>query len=227
MKKNIKTHEADYKLTQKFLDYANCADASYARLEYIYTNAKNEKETKADNLTFKNKLKQDIEIVGLDDKPTIKQKGTNTAYACAIEARFEQDTIGKKYNNDITQVKLDFELSNRTINFTNRFQLLFHQPNTESGFSATLFGEKRKQRNTESKEISYTSEYGYINYILAIRGTEPLNRGDIGADTSLILRNLPKKQHLDMLLFYNQCIGNIPFCVERDSKEYIESRKVA
>ena len=24
--KNIKTHEADYKLTQKFLDYANCAD---------------------------------------------------------------------------------------------------------------------------------------------------------------------------------------------------------
>ncbi|TLD78743.1 hypothetical protein LS81_011060, partial [Helicobacter trogontum] len=31
------------------------------------------------------------------------------------------------------------------------------------------------------------------------------------------LRNLPKKQHLDMLLFYNQCIGNIPFYVERDS----------
>lgn len=40
MKKNIKTHEADITLTQKFLDYANCADASYAKLEYIYTNAK-------------------------------------------------------------------------------------------------------------------------------------------------------------------------------------------
>ncbi|WP_199768795.1 methyltransferase [Helicobacter trogontum] len=165
MNKNIQTHNAKIDLVEKFLDYANCADASYARLEYIYTNAKNEKETKADNLTFKNTLKQDIEIVGLDDKLTIKQKGTNTAYACAIEARFKQDTIGKKYNNDITQVKLDFELSNRTINFTNRFQLLFHQPNTESGFSATLFGEKRKQRNTESKEISYTSEYGYTNWI--------------------------------------------------------------
>ena len=109
--------------------------------------------------------------------------------------------------------------------FFSRYDLLIHQPNTESGFSATLFGEKRKQKNTESKEISYTSEYGYINYILAIRGTELNNKGDIGADTKLALGNLPKKQHLDMLLFYNQCIGNIPFYVEGDSKEYIESRK--
>ncbi|WP_238699708.1 hypothetical protein, partial [Helicobacter trogontum] len=78
--------------------------------------------------------------------------------------------------------------------FFSRYDLLIHQPNTESGFSATLFGEKRKQRNTESKEISYTAEYGYINYTLAIRGTEPLNMGDIGADTKLALGNLPKKQ---------------------------------
>ena len=35
--------------------------------------------------------------------------------------------------------------------FFSRYDLLIHQPNTESGFSATLFGEKRKQRNTESK----------------------------------------------------------------------------
>ncbi|TLD79876.1 hypothetical protein [Helicobacter trogontum] len=35
MAKNIQTHNADYKLTQKFLDYANCADASYAFLKYI------------------------------------------------------------------------------------------------------------------------------------------------------------------------------------------------
>ena len=109
--------------------------------------------------------------------------------------------------------------------FFSRYDLLIHQPNTKSGFSATLFSEKRKQKNTESKAIQYTSEYGYINYILAIRGTELNNKGDIGADTKLALGNLPKKQHLDMLLFYNQCIGNIPFYVEGDSKEYIESRK--
>ena len=32
--------------------------------------------------------------------------------------------------------------------------------------------------------------------------------------------NLPKKQYFDMLLFYNQCIGKIPFYAEGDSKEY-------
>ena len=31
---------------------------------------------------------------------------------------------------------------------------------------------KRNHKNTESKAIQYISEYGYINYILAIRGTE-------------------------------------------------------
>ncbi|WP_236097000.1 hypothetical protein [Helicobacter sp. MIT 03-1614] len=131
-----------------------------------------------------------------------------------------------KPDDEIKVGKLDGDFTpTQAKRFFSRYDLLIHQPNTESGFSATLFGEKRKQKNTESKAIQYTSEYGYTNYILAIRGTEPLNKGDIGADTKLALGNIPKKQHLDMLLFYNQCIGNILFYVERDSKEYIESRK--
>ena len=56
--------------------------------------------------------------------------------------------------------------------FFERYDLLIHQPNTKSGFSATLFSEKRKQKDTESKEIKYTNKYGYINYILAIISTE-------------------------------------------------------
>ena len=56
--------------------------------------------------------------------------------------------------------------------FFEKYDLLEHQHNTNSGFSATLFGEKRKQTNTESKEKSYTNQYGYVNYILAIHGTE-------------------------------------------------------
>ena len=60
----------------------------------------------------------------------------------------------------------------QTQRFFSRYDLLIYQPNTESAFSATLFGEKRKQKNAESKAIQYTSEYGYMNYILAIRGTE-------------------------------------------------------
>ena len=35
--------------------------------------------------------------------------------------------------------------------FFKKYDLLEHQHNTNSGFSATLFGEKRKQTNTESK----------------------------------------------------------------------------
>ena len=168
MAKNIQTHNAKVELVKKFLNYANIADASYALLHYIEQNAKDEKEVKADRLTFGDKLEQDIDVLGLDNKPTIKPKGTNTAYACAIEARFNEEKVGdwcipltntcliekdKIDNNNITQVKLDSKLSKRTITFTNRFRILKHQGNQSSfsdevsfktdvsnyGFSATLF----------------------------------------------------------------------------------------
>ena len=84
--------------------------------------------------------------------------------------------------------------------FFDKYDMLIHQPNTESGFSATLF------QNKESKE-----------YTLAIRGTEPSNIGDLKADVNLVAGIIPTKQYLDMLLFYNQCIGKIPFYVESDS----------
>ncbi|WP_201798954.1 hypothetical protein [Helicobacter trogontum] len=92
------------------------------------------------------------------------KKDSNTTYARAIEARFNQDTQnsqGKELDNKIQNISKEIdstqyddsngchifnaeinkciklypkELSDRTINFTNRFKLLFHQPNTESGF---------------------------------------------------------------------------------------------
>lgn len=80
--KNIQTHNAKVELVKKFLNYANIADASYAMLEYIKINAEEEKEAKADNLTFGDKLQQDVEVK--DNKGNllyIKPKGTNTAYA--------------------------------------------------------------------------------------------------------------------------------------------------
>ena len=54
--------------------------------------------------------------------------------------------------------KLDGDFSPfQTKQFFSR--LLKHCLNTNSGFSATLFGEKRKQINSKTKEKSYTSEY--------------------------------------------------------------------
>ncbi|HFP7556479.1 TPA: lipase, partial [Campylobacter jejuni] len=88
-----------------------------------------------------------------------------TAYARAIQARFEQNKIVKiepKYcislintcfdskeitlDNDISRVGLNDTLSKRIIDFVNRFKLLKHQPNTTSGFSAILF-EDTKDNN--------------------------------------------------------------------------------
>ena len=101
--------------------------------------------------------------------------------------------------------------------FFSRYDLLIHQPNTESGFSATLFGEKTKQKNTESKEISYTSEYGYINYTLAIRGTKPSDTGDLKTDARMALGYIPQGQYNDMLRFYNQCKAKYPAMTESKS----------
>ncbi|ENY1203419.1 lipase family protein [Campylobacter coli] len=121
-------------------------------------------------------------------------------------------------DNDISRVGLNDALSKRTIDFVNRFKLLKHQPNTTSGFSATLFGEKRKQINSKTKEESYTSEYGYINYILAIRGTEMSSFKDLFvADASLAIGSIPKAQYDDMLNFYETCIKDYPQIKEKDS----------
>ena len=100
----------------------------------------------------------------------------------------------------------------QTKNFFDRYELIKHCPNTDSGFSATLFGEKRKQTHTESKEVSYTADYGYTNYTLAIRGTEfkleqiqdLLNDYYIGTNNSDMNRVI--EQYFDMLLFYEETL---------------------
>lgn len=57
-------------------------------------------------------------------------------------------------------------------------------------------------------------------YILSFRGTELSNweKDIVGADRNLIGGKLPNNQYIDMILFYYQCIGKMPFCVELDSK---------
>ena len=146
------TQNAKIDLVKKFLDYANVADASYALLHYIDGIIQDDKQIgeceKGDEQTFGS-----------------THNNYNSTYARAIEARFNEDKVGnwcipftnkcliekdKIDNNNITQVKLDSKLSNRTITFTNRFRILAHQPNEvrmrgdknsdgNYGFSATLF----------------------------------------------------------------------------------------
>ncbi|EQM94722.1 hypothetical protein HRAG_02486 [Helicobacter bilis ATCC 43879] len=88
--------------------------------------------------------------------------------------------------------------------FFEKYDLLKHCPNTESGFSATLF------QNKETKE-----------YTLAIRGTEiKLSQAwqdIITTDGSLLLSSTPLEQYNDMLSFYNQCKAKYPAMTESKS----------
>ena len=145
----------------------------------------------------------------------------NSTYARAIEARFQKDKIinqslcfpctntclnNETINNDITKIKLDDELSQRTINFVNRFKVLHYQPNTSSGFSATLF------QNKQTKE-----------YILSFRSTELSNLSQIWADLfatdikHLLPSSTPKDQYDDMINFYKSCARDYPQIKEKDS----------
>lgn len=190
-------------LISKFKDNAELACASYGYFHLVtgknnptFINVKDNKEQE---------IQKEISLTDILDS-------TYNGYEVYTPSRlptFKPDKLGT-LKGDFTQLQNE--------QFFNKYDVLIHQPNTHSGFSATLFGEKRKQTHTESKEKSSTAEYRYINYILAFRGTEKYDKNDLLADKDLVLGKIPKEQYLDMLLFYYQCIGKIPFYVTSESK---------
>ena len=180
-------------LISKFKDYADIADASYAMLHWINENEEDGwfdkfKERKparwkfADDITKGDKITEDNET-DISRKYN-RQIGEPTAYALAIEARFNQDMViekpkisedekpeKKQINNEIQsfvyanennelQVFADkpglHSLSLRTKSFVNRYELLHHVKDTSiTGYSSSAF---------------YDSKFG--NYVIGFRGTE-------------------------------------------------------
>ena len=191
------------KMIKKLRDNAELAQASYGHFDLVTNNKDSFIKIKDKTIegSLSNKCIAQTDILDLTYKDYEVYQ---------YDLFFKQEiTIGKlKGDFSPTQAK----------QFFSRYDLLKHCPNTNSGFSATLFGEKRKQKNTESKEISYTSEYGYINYILAIRGTEISSFKDLFvADASLAVGSVPKAQYEDMINFYEACIKDYPQIKEKDS----------
>ena len=196
----------------KFKDYADIADASYAFLHNIFENEKNglddlyskvgkdnapekivnsykDQEVEkpvwryADDITKGDKIDESNET----DKSQANNRkiGDPTAYALAIEARFNQDMVIEKpissegekpevkpinneiqsfvYTDKITKESYVFvnkpnfhQISLRTKAFVNRYELVHHIKNTSiTGFSSTVF---------------YDSKFN--NYIIGFRGTE-------------------------------------------------------
>ena len=195
----------------KFKDYADIADASYAFLHNVFENEKNGlddlyskrgKENVPEKIVNSYK-KQEIEKpvwryaddITLGDKidesnetdasqANNRKIGEPTAYALAIEARFNQDMVitkpkvneqsepkVKSIDNEVQSFiatpddkppyifvnKENFhQISLRTKAFVNRYELVHHIKNTSiTGFSSTLF---------------YDSKFK--NYIIGFRGTE-------------------------------------------------------
>lgn len=194
----------------KFKDYADIADASYAMLHWVSENEKNGlddlyskvgKENAPENIVNSYK-KQEVEkpvwryadgvtkgdTLKTDQKDEnnniIKEAGDPTAYALAIEARFNQDmVITKPKVNEQSEPKVKsidnevqsfiatpddkppyifvnkenyHQISLRTKAFVNRYELVHHIKNTSiTGFSSTVF---------------YDSKFN--NYIIGFRGTE-------------------------------------------------------
>ena len=194
----------------KFKDYADIADASYAFLHYVFENERNGlddlqnklgKENVPENIVNSYK-DQEIEkpvwryADGIKKGDTLdelsetaknngRKLGDPTAYALAIEARFNQDMVitkpisseGEKpevkpinneiqsfvYTDKITKESYVFvnkpnfhQISLRTKAFVNRYELVHHIKNTSiTGFSSTVF---------------YDSKFN--NYIIGFRGTE-------------------------------------------------------
>ena len=196
----------------KFKDYADIADASYSFLHYVFENEKNGlddiyskfgKENVPEKIVNSYK-KQEIEkpvwryadgvvkgdVLKSDQKDEndniIKEAGEPTAYALAIEARFNQDMVITKptdkeddkpeiklINNEVQSFvyqskdinkppyifvnKENFhQISLRTKAFVNRYELVHHIKNT----SITGF----------SSTVFYDSKFN--NYIIGFRGTE-------------------------------------------------------
>lgn len=124
----------------KIRDMADCADASYAMLDFVDGFINHSEWYEKEEIEYGDKQK-------LGDK--FKDIKFNSTYARCIEARFMKDVVLEKgifkdttIDNNPINIPIDSTLSTSTKNFVNRYEIRFHQPNTDSGFSATLFQNK-------------------------------------------------------------------------------------
>ncbi|HFU2808360.1 TPA: Mbeg1-like protein [Campylobacter coli] len=195
---------------RKLRDNSELAWASYGYFHYFLEQQKKSYAVWLQDESGKNRLDENkkaiTKSIDLNDVLDIEYKGLEVI---KLDIFGNPEKIGK-LDGDFSPLQAK--------QFFSRYDLLKHCPNTNSGFSATLFGEKRKQINSKTKEKSYTSEYGYINYILAIRGTEMSSFKDLlVADASLAIGSIPKAQYDDMINFYETCIKDYPQIKEKDS----------
>jgi len=186
-------------LISKFKDYADIADASYAMLHWVNENEedgwfdkfKDEPPARwkfADGIT-----KGDILKANIDDKDgnALRKEGEPTAYALAIEARFNQDMVIEKPIDESNNGKIDEKPEKKQIN--NEIQSFVHRPkdkekppyifvNQENRHQLSLRTKSFVNRYELLHHVKDTSITGYSssafydskfgNYVIGFRGTE-------------------------------------------------------
>ena len=127
------------------------------------------------------------------DKPITLHDILDSTYKGYITPDHSRLFNPEKLNGDFTPTQAK--------KFFDKYDLLDFYPKLDTknnkqkkGFHACLFQDKK------SKE-----------YIFAIRGTEKSSINDIRTDGKLALSGIPKKQYIDTILFYNQCIRRTSF----------------
>ncbi|PAF46261.1 hypothetical protein BKH41_09410 [Helicobacter sp. 12S02232-10] len=210
-----------------YFDRADVYNQQIARIEAI------RKKLKEDNLSNKDfkkafyKLLKKENLNDLNTTLTLLNKETGSLKKITFS-----DILNTNYKYHIKEdggsekgIKLSTEkfLSSdfsplQSQRFFERYDLLLHQPKTPSGFSATLFGEKKRRSFLQadgSLEYAYDSfpSYDYVGYTLGIRGSE-ISISNMEEDLWIDMENIPENQYQDMILFYYQCIGEFPLCMD-------------
>ena len=169
--------------------YAECANACYALFDkeeflksYIDMTKKEDNDNNSTSLLSITKF----------EKLVIENAGKNVALDFRFRGFPEEITdfhinqINSGQNEQVSFLK-------QTENFLERYEIKAHQPNTITGFSATLFYDKVDDE-----------------YILAMRGTEGtfLEKEDFYADSKLFFKRVVT-QYDDMMKFYEYKVKHI------------------
>ena len=162
-------------------DYAELAQASYFYFDLLKdSNGISRKIYELDSQG--NKIKDEsYPRKYKETKITLLHSISQKYYNQEVLVNLQQgDDIFTKMRNDANEAfnfdKLNGEFSEiQARNFAKRYEIIFHQPNTLTGFSATLFSDKTKNR-----------------FIVAFRGTELTRINDIIQDIALSLNANPQ-----------------------------------
>ena len=157
-------------LISKFKDYADIADASYAMLHWVNENEddgwfdkfKDEPPARwkfKDNIKFGDTLQFDIKD---KDGNVLRREGEPTAYALAIEARFNQDMVIEKPEDESNNGKIDEKPEKKQIN--NEIQSFVHRPKDKDK-PPYIFVNQENRHQLSLRTKSFVNRYELLHHV--------------------------------------------------------------